>query len=174
MFEEKAGISRNLQYVKVTIADYNVKVLALKDVLSGDFIYGIKLDQAKIPKDSNSYIFPITIKANERKVYNTTELSDELEYSEKLEVTGSGVSVTIENKHYIADFNTDIEKAEMGLYPLGQLATLLIKNKDVLYKRLENNIHWAPNFQKEGQDYKTFGHYKYKKCESYSKQFLYV
>ena len=157
VFEEKAGISRNLEYVKVNIADYTKKVLVLQEVLSGDVIYGIRLDQAITPNDSTSYIFPISIKANERKVYTPTVLSDELEYSEELEITGSGMSIIIENKHFIADFNTDKEKTEMGLYP-GQLATLQLKNKNVLYKRLENDIHWAPNFQKEGLDYKTIGH----------------
>ncbi len=67
------------------------------------------------------------------------------------------MAIKVENEYFIADFNTTEAKSNMGLFP-GQLSGIFIKNRDMLLKRGHINMHWAPNFQKEGMDYKTIGH----------------
>lgn len=156
IFEEKGGIERSLEYVIVSFADHQEKVLFLEDETSGTIIRGERLKEEVTSRGAARFIFPITIGAHEKRKFIFTSQNRKVEAS-GLEVTGENVSVKIENDFLIADFNTNKSKEEMGLYP-GQLAGILIKNKDVLIKRGHINMHWAPNFQKEGMDYKTIGH----------------
>jgi len=156
IFEEKAGISRGLEYVKITLADHYEEVIFLKETLSGKLIRGEKLNGDNEITDSSSYVFPISIKANEKKTYKISNATQELK-SSKLNIIGKGMALKIENEHFIADFNTNKAKVKKGLYP-GQLSGIFIKNKNVLLQRSLNNMHWAPNFQKEGLEYKTIGH----------------
>ena len=156
VFEEKAGVTRNLEYVTVSFTNHNEEVLFLEDVASGLIIRGEKLNPEISTKDSSTYIFPIRIKANEKRTFFVTS-SNSKSASSKMGVTGEDVAIKIENEFFIADFNTNKAKEEEGLYP-GQLAGIFIKKKDVLIKRSHLNMHWAPNFQKEGMDYKTIGH----------------
>ncbi len=75
--EEKFGLSRNLEYVKVTLSDYHEKELFLEDSASGELILGEKLIAYNASLDSSSYIFPISIKANEKRtLYITTSDRD--------------------------------------------------------------------------------------------------
>ena len=156
VFEEKAGISRNLEYVKITLADHHEKVLFLKETSTGNLIRGEKLNDKTSSNDSSSYVFPISINANGTKTYSVSSSNQELE-SLPLNINGEGMAIKIENDYFIADFNTNEAKVKKGLYP-GQLSGIFIKNKNVLLKRNHNNMHWAPNFQKEGLEYKTIGH----------------
>ncbi len=156
VFEEKAGVNRNLDYVIVSLANHNEEVLLLEDVANGSIIRGEKLKHEISAEDLGTYIFPISIKAFEKRTFLVSSSNSEIETS-KLDVTGKDVSIKIENEFFIADFNTNKAKEENGLYP-GQLAGIFIKKKNVLIRRGHINMHWAPNFQKEGLDYKTIGH----------------
>jgi hypothetical protein len=156
VFEEKAGVNRNLDYVIVSLANHNEEVLLLEDVANGSIIRGEKLKHEMSAEDLGTYIFPISIKAFEKRTFLVSSSNSEIETS-KLDVTGKDVSIKIENEFFIADFNTNKAKEENGLYP-GQLAGIFIKKKNVLIRRGHINMHWAPNFQKEGLDYKTIGH----------------
>jgi len=156
VFEEKAGVNRNLDYVIVSLANHNEEVLLLEDVANGSIIRGEKLKHEMSAEDLSTYIFPISIKAFEKRTFLVSSSNSEIETS-KLDVTGKDVSIKIENEFFIADFSTNKAKEENGLYP-GQLAGIFIKKKNVLIRRGHINMHWAPNFQKEGLDYKTIGH----------------
>ena len=156
VFEEKAGVTRNLEYVTISLAQHNEEVLFLEDVANGSIIRGEKLNHDKSAIDLSTYIFPMSIKAYEKKTFAVTSPNQKSE-TQKLRVTGKDVSIKIENDFFIADFNTNKSKEENGLFP-GQLAGIFIKKKNVLIKRGHINMHWAPNFQKEGLDYKTIGH----------------
>ncbi len=156
IFEEKAGVSRSLEYVQVSFNDYHEKVLFLKDVSTGTVIRGEKLNHEGAIKDATAYIFPISIKANEKKTFSVDAPDQELDAPEMV-VTGKGIALIIENEYFIADFNTNDSKTEKGLYP-GQLAGIFVKKKEVLLERGHINMHWAPNFQREESDYKTIGH----------------
>ncbi len=153
---ESAGVSRDLEYVKVSFTDYHENVLYLEDASDGTKIIGEKLKNNDASEKSSTYIFPVSIKANEEKTYLITDVNKELEPSE-LKVTGEGMAIKIENEFFVADFNTTTAKEKHGLYP-GQLAGIFIKKARVLLERTGNNMHWAPNFQKEGLGYKTIGH----------------
>lgn len=156
VFEEKAGIARSLEYVKVFFTDHKEEVLFLEDNNNGSIIRGEKLKQGISAKDSSSYIFPISIGANEKRTFIITTQNRKVATS-SLKVSGENASIKIENEFFIADFSSNKSKEENGLYP-GQLAGILIKKRDALIKRGHINMHWAPNFQKEGMDYKTIGH----------------
>jgi hypothetical protein len=156
VFEEMAGIARSLEYVTVSFADQKEEVLFLEDGANGTIIRGEKLKQGIAAKDSTSYIFPISIGAHEKKTFIIAAQNRKVETS-SLKVSGENVSIEIENDFFVADFSSNKSKEENGLYP-GQLAGILVKNKEVLIKRGHINMHWAPNFQKEGMDYKTIGH----------------
>jgi len=153
---EQAGISRNLEYVKVFFDDYHENLLYLEDASDGTTTIAEKLKNHDAEEKSSTYIFPVSIKANERKTYLVTDSNKGLASSE-LKVSGEGMAIKVENKFFIADFNTTIAKEKYGLYP-GQLAGIFIKKGSVLLERTGNNMHWAPNFQKEGLEYKTIGH----------------
>ena len=154
--EEKFGLSRNLEYVKVTLSNYHEKELFLEDSASGDLILAEKLNAYNASIDSTSYIFPISIEANEKRTFYivSAEKDFTLPY---FKISGKDMSITVENEYFEADFSITGTKSKMGLFP-GQLAGIFIKNRDVLLKRGHINMHWAPNFQKEGRDYKTIGH----------------
>ena len=153
---ESAGISRNLEYVEVSFDDYHENLLYLEDASDGTKIRAEKLKNNDTTEKSSTYIFPVSIKANEKKIYLITNSNERLEPSE-LKVIGEKMAIKVENEFFVADFNTTAEKEKHGLYP-GQLSGIFIKNKGVLLKRTGNNMHWAPNFQKEGLGYKTIGH----------------
>lgn len=154
--EEKFGFSRDLEYVKVALSDYHQNELILKDSVSGELILGKKMKAYSASIDSSSFIFPISIKANEKRTLFITISDRDLDLP-NFEISGKGMSLKIENKFFVADFNTTETKSNMGLFP-GQLSGIFIKSRDMLLKRGHINMHWAPNFQKEGLDYKTIGH----------------
>ncbi|MEZ4810715.1 MAG: hypothetical protein R2819_10170 [Allomuricauda sp.] len=158
---ETEGIPRQLEYVTIKSANHHAESLFLKDVATGDVIRGEKLAQENPDQDTTSYIFPISISANAKRTFSVLDSDpDQNEKPEEhpLQVSGENMAITVENEYFVADFNTNSSKAKKGLYP-GQLAGIFIKKKNVLLKREQNNMHWAPNFQKEQSgDYKTIGH----------------
>ncbi|MFC4221254.1 hypothetical protein [Flagellimonas marina] len=155
---ETEGIARPLEYVVIKSSDRHQKTLVLKDKDTDEMIRGIKLAQEDSNQDSTSYIFPVSISAHQKRTFLVlNSYSEQNQEEDTLKITGEHPAITVENGFFIADFNTNPQKIERGLYP-GQLSGIFIKKRDILLKRELNNMHWAPNFQKESEDYKTIGH----------------
>ncbi len=156
VFKETAGVDRSLEYVEIRINHQNRSRLFLQDVLSGDLLVGEKLNDRTSEKDTSSYIFPISIRANQTKTFAIVD-TGEMSPDKTLKLEGEGVAVQIENEYFVADFNVTPLKRERGLHP-GQLGGIFIKKNGVLLQRSHIDMHWSPNFQKEDVDYKTMGH----------------
>ncbi len=79
---------------------------------------------------------------------------------EQLKIEGTDLNLKVENEYFIADL-TDVKATSENGLGAGQLAGLILKQFDnQLLERSHINMHWSPSFQREGQDYKTFGHMK--------------
>ena len=163
---ETAGMSRSLEYIEVEVP-LNVNLQAKEDIClkeAGDRkpIAGQIIDT--LTRESGrkylKCIFPVSIEANTTKSYEIIYGSAELQ-NEVLKYTGHDINMKIENTAFIADL-TDIKAtAENGLGS-GQLAGLILKDfNDQLLQRGHINMHWAPNFQRDGLEYKTFGHMRH-------------
>lgn len=163
---ETAGLSRPLEYIEVEVP-LNSKSSAEEDIClkdaSGTKLIAGQIIDTLIRASGRKYLkcmFPVSLEANETKTYEILYGSAELQ-NEVLQYTGQGSNVKIENSDFIANL-TDIKAtAENGLGS-GQLAGLILKNfNDQLLQRAHINMHWAPNFQREGLEYKTFGHIRH-------------
>lgn len=154
--EEKAGVSRPLEYVQVALHDWSQSVVALREIGSNTTILGQRLQRPAQQNGDSYYLFPISIVAHGKKVF-AVEVSEKESITSDLKISGQGMDLLIENKHFKADFSIPKNNPEIGLYP-GQLSSLFLKKKQVLLERDENDIHWSPNFQKATGDYKTMGH----------------
>ncbi|TMU50731.1 hypothetical protein [Flagellimonas algicola] len=158
---ETAGVPRYLAYVKIKTASHREAVIFLRDQDSGETIRAEKLLRERTIGDTVTYILPITMDAYQKRTFSI--LNSQPEYcsihpTDSLKVLGEGFELQIENEHFVADLSSTDDKLKRGLYP-GQLSSLFLKKKRVLLKRDGNNMHWAPNFQKENsKDYKTIGH----------------
>lgn len=156
VFEEKVGIARKLEFVTVSVANHHKRELFIKDMASGLIIRGEKLNSNNSIKDSSSYIFPVSMNAYEKKSFLVVSSTQKINLP-IMNVTGEDLSVMVENNYFIANFERTDDNPKKGLHS-GQLASILIKNNDVILKRNNINIHWSPNFKKDGFDYKTFAH----------------
>ena len=154
IFEEKAGISRDLVYVTFSLLKNKNAEITLKEATNGTILKAVKLNKNSC-KDSSTYIVPLSISAHGILTYKLTNSNPKEDIS-KLRVDGNGVAVTVENNYFIANLKPNI-KTKKGLFS-GHLSEILIKNKQILLKRSQNNIHWAPNFQKDSMEYKNIGH----------------
>jgi len=160
---EKAGLDRSLEYIEIEVPledkSQEKGDICLKEVYNTELIAGQILDTISQPSGKKFLrcIFPVSIGANSTKtfeiVYGMTELRSEI-----LRYQGEDTNIKIENTDFIADLTDKKATAENGLGS-GQLAGLILKHfNNQLLERTHINMHWAPNFQKEGLDYKTFGH----------------
>ena len=156
VFEEKAGISRTLEYVKIKLSNHYEQRVILKELLTGNLIFGEKLNNETSVKDSSTYIFPISINAYEKKTYIIANTNAEFE-PVGFEVTKKEKFLKIENEYFIADFNITNPKLVKEIHH-GNLSSLYIKNHKVLLQRDRISMHWSPSFKKEEFDYKTFSH----------------
>ena len=160
---ETAGLPRGLEYIELQIP-----INRSSDILSGicikeknqdRSIRGQVLDSLVQPSGGKTYtcLFPISIGANETKEFEVIPGGGTL-HEEQLKTDGIRQNLKIENSYFIADL-TDIKATPENGLGSGQLAGLVLKHfKNQLLQRSHINMHWAPNFQKEGFDYKTFGH----------------
>lgn len=144
---ETEGIARPLEYVEVTLPGHTEKMLSLQEQGSETSILAQRM--------GNQYLFPVSLDAHTQKTYTITPTDSIL--SAGLKVSGKGMDLSLENTYFRASFSIPKNNPESGLYP-GQLSTLYLKKKGVLLERDENDIHWSPNFQRDGVDYKTMGH----------------
>ena len=160
---ETAGLSRSLEYIEVEVPfRLNSRMkgdICLKEASDTKLIPGQIMDT--LTRESGKMyltcIFPVSIEANTTKSYEIINGTSELK-TEDLKYTGQDLNVKIENTDFIADLSNIKATDANGLGP-GQLAGLILKDfNDQLIQRDHINMHWAPNFQKEGLEYKTFGH----------------
>jgi hypothetical protein len=160
---ESAGLNRSLEYIEVEIPLNDIpqtkKNLCLREANDDKLIAGQVIDT--ITRSSGKKyikcIFPVSLDANISRSYEIIQGTAELQ-TEVLKYKGQDSNVKIENTDFIADL-TDIKaNANNGLGP-GQLAGLLLKDfNNQLLQRSHINMHWAPNFQRDSLEYKTFGH----------------
>jgi hypothetical protein len=156
VIEENFGLTRDLEYVKIELPENHEEEIMLKDSATGQSILAKRINSVSASNDLFHYIFPVSIEANERKALYITKRDAEMALT-GLDISGKDMAIKIENEFFIADFGTTEAKIKAGLFP-GQLAGIFVKNREVLLKRGHLNMHWAPNFQKEGLNYKTIGH----------------
>lgn len=160
---ESAGIARDLEYVEVEISLnklplYN-QALFLKDNKNGALKKIQILHSQKKTVDGYAVqcLFPIRINAMETRQYHIV-IAKNTKVATDLKVKGDGMEILIENNQYVADVTSEMATVENELMP-GQLTELTLKKFDKRkLRRSKINMHWAPNFQKEGLDYKTIGH----------------
>ena len=103
--EEKFGLSRNLEYVKVTLSNYHEKKLFLEDSVSGDLILAEKLNPHNTSIDSSSYIFPISIEANEKRTFYIVSTAKDFTLP-NFKISGKDMCIKVENDYLEADFGT--------------------------------------------------------------------
>ncbi len=160
---ESADITRDLEYIEIEILINQLplegKALFIKDKNNGKLTKGQILHSQK--EASGKYavqcLFPIHINALETKQYQIV-LSKNTEISTDLKVQGKDLELLIENDHYVANLTSEKATVENELGS-GQLTAFSLKNFDgQKLQRSHINMHWAPNFQKEGLNYKTIGH----------------
>jgi hypothetical protein len=161
---ETAGISRDLEYVAIPVelerSLDGSRGICMKEQDKEDLILGQILDSTFQSGNKISYscLFPISIKANMTKHYEIYLSEDGKLHDEQLVLKGPGANIKLENTYFVADL-TDVKANPQNGLGSGQLAGLVLKQfDDKLLERYHINMHWAPNFQKEGLDYKTFGH----------------
>ncbi|NER84404.1 MAG: hypothetical protein F6K42_33715 [Leptolyngbya sp. SIO1D8] len=159
--KEMAGINRDLEYVTVTVTADQVSPLSIREEKGDLLTPGQLLNSEKGPdgKFLLEYIFPVTIKANETKVFDLVFDSSPVR-GEGLTVSGSGLELKLENSWFIADLTAVKATPENGLQA-GQLSGLVLKQfNDQLLERGHIDMHWTPSFQKEDMGYKTMAHLK--------------
>jgi hypothetical protein len=160
---ETSGIHRDIEFLKIEVPtdkSFNISEgLSIREKDQDLMVRGQVLDSIEQASDKIQYtcLFPVSIEANSTKTYDIVK-GDGGVHEEQLTIKGTDSNITIENSYFIADL-TDIKADPSNGLGAGQLAGLVLKqfNKQLL-ERSHINMHWAPNFQKEGLDYKTFGH----------------
>jgi hypothetical protein len=92
-------------------------------------------------------IFPISIKANEKKEYILKRTDRKVPPATDLSYQGKDLEIRIDNKFYSADLSKS-DESEAKSHRSGQLRELFMKmGFDISLFRTENRMHWAPNFQ---------------------------
>ena len=162
---ETAGLPRMHAYVEIKVsADRSSEIsnsICIKEKDSSRLIRGQVLDSMVQSSADKVYtcLFPVSIEANETKMYEVVCGKGPL-HEEQLKSDGTPLNLKVENSFFIADL-TDIKATPDNGLGSGQLAGLVLKQfQDQLLQRSHINMHWAPNFQKEELNYKTFGHIK--------------
>jgi len=101
-------------------------------------------------------LFPVSIEAHQIKNYNIIALDSEP--MDTLLNKGTNFDLKIENNHFIADLTKNPINTDSSL-TAGQLRALSVKNESNTYlKRSGINMHWSPNFQSTGREYRTSSH----------------
>jgi hypothetical protein len=161
---EKAGITRDLEFVTLKVQleralDGSIGI-CIKEQNKDELILGQVLGSTRQANNKITFtcLFPISIEANSTKHYEVFISTEGKLHDEQLVIEGSGSNIKIENAHFIADL-TDVKATQQNGLESGQLAGLVLKQfNNKLLERGHINMHWAPNFQKEDLEYKTFGH----------------
>lgn len=160
---EPSGIARELEYIEIDIFMNQQPMLGdgifIRSKKNGELLKG-QILHSKSESDGSFVIrclFPVYLDAQETKKYDIL-VSNDTDSHTDLKVEGEGLELVVENKYFIANLTPEKGTTENGLGS-GQLTALTLKNFDKRKLRRSNiNMHWAPNFQKKGLDYKTIGH----------------
>ena len=157
---ESAGITRELEYVEVEISlpvsDGSEQTISIREKDKTDLIEGqlIGLKNQTGGKNVAKYLFPVSIGANQSKTYQVVS-GKGTSPLDSLKVEGIDFNLKVENEVFIADL-TDVKATPENQLGSGQLAGLTLKQFDnQLLERTHINMHWSPNFQREGQNYKN-------------------
>ena len=160
---ETGGLDRPLEYVTVRVPVHEnfdaSRGIGIREI-AGDSVTAAQILDTLILQSGQKILhclFPVSIQANSTRTFHVVNRMGSL-YGDALKYDGGGINITIENDYFIADLTDKKATAENGLGS-GQLAGLTLKKSgNKLLERRHINMHWAPNFQKEELDYKTFGH----------------
>ncbi|MFZ1289896.1 MAG: hypothetical protein WAR79_07390 [Melioribacteraceae bacterium] len=162
--QEPCGIARSLEYIEIQLqlelgAHSNKELnIVAEDSQSGDAITCQIFNNKVYGKEnviSLYVVFPISICANERKIFLLKTVDKEKFVTTDLNYSGTGLDLLIENDFYRANLSRK-QQSEAKSHNAGQLNELLIKmDFNQLLFRTENRMHWAPSFQKLGMEYYT-------------------
>jgi len=160
---ETAGAPRTLEFIQIEVPakrSYDISEgISLREEGTQELVPGQVLETKELPsgKTVHTCLFPVSLDAEATNIYEVLLAGGEL-YPERLDVEGHMPNVKLGNKYFIADL-TDIKATPENGLGSGQLAGLLLKEfNNQLLERYHINMHWAPNFQREGPEYRTFGH----------------
>lgn len=162
--QEPIGFSRALEYIEVELQleldvyNNNDSDFIAEDIKNGDVI-SCQIFKKKVFKKEKTIllqiIFPISIYANEQKIFLLKKGNGNKPIITDLTYSGSGLDLFIENNFYRANLSKN-QQSEAKSHDAGQLNELLIKmDYNQLLFRTENRMHWAPSFQKLEMEYYT-------------------
>ena len=168
--KEDQGIIREKEYVECSLQldaeQFKTEgtKLIVQELNTNEKIYCQIIE--KISTESNNklltrFIFPVSISANQTKIYDL-QLSSLPEIpASDLELSGKDFDLIIENDFYRADLTRN-EKIEPQSYNSGQIRELFVKmGFDQLLTNAEDRVHWAPNFKRpELEWYTTIAHWQ--------------
>ena len=159
--EEVNGFSRQLEYVELPLQillenqENTPLQFVAENEQSGNKIPCQIIKQQSYKQESIvllNLIFPISIEANDQAIFIVRSEKSRLVPQTDLSLTGEGLELIIDNDFYKADL-TQSDQSEAKSHHSGQLRELMIKmGYDIRLFRTENRMHWAPNFQKRGND----------------------
>ena len=159
--EEVHGLTRQLEYVELSLQiplgkQENVSLqFVAENEQSGEKIPCQIIKQQSFEQENIvllSLIFPVSIEANDQALFIVRSEQSRPVPQTDLSITGEGLDLIIDNNFYKADL-TQSDQSEAKSHHSGQLRELMIKmGYDILLFRTENRMHWAPNFQKKGND----------------------
>ncbi|MDC6366809.1 MULTISPECIES: hypothetical protein [Flavobacteriaceae] len=154
---EPVGISRELEYIEL---EWRMPKLENKNFVIDNGKGRVPGQIVGIDSTGKDFtikaIFPIQIEANTTDSY--TLYQGNATFADRMVTVDHGNGLSIENKYFLADFTANKPNEGAPLYG-GQLKTLHPKDQnDLLFKRKNINMHWAPNFQAKGRPYRTLGH----------------
>lgn len=162
VIREPNGLARSLEYIEfqfqLELADNNSNELNIiaEDIQNGEVI-SCQVFSKKVFKKENiisfHIVFPVSIGANERKIFLLKRVNMKTSVKTDLNYVGEGLDLVVENNYYSANL-TKSNQNEAKSHDSGQLRELQIKMEfNQLLFRTENRMHWAPNFQKLGLEY---------------------
>jgi len=162
VIRETTGLSRTLEYVEfqmqleLTDKINNDLKLVAEDIQDGSQV-SCQVYNKKVVNKENIFsfqvVFPISITANEKKIFLLKRVNGGKKIITDLTYSGEGLDLVIENNYYSANLSKN-DQSEAKSHDAGQLNDLLIKmDFDQLLFRTENRMHWAPSFQKQGVEY---------------------
>lgn len=166
---ENQGLERELAYVEFSFQmDTHAKrdlALVAESVQTNEKIpCQVSLTSIQGSKDSKlvRVVFPVSIQANGQREFLIKSVRKLRYPASKLELSGDGLELIIENEFYKADLTKDIE-VEPQSHNSGQIRELLIKlGMNQLVTNVENRVHWSPNFDRpEIEWYTTMAHWNF-------------
>lgn len=162
---EPAGLQREIEYIEIGVpveSRYDISNgFLIREIGKTNDIQGQIIASRELSSDSISYtcLFPVSLEAHGKRTFEVHRGTGSLPDAH-LKISGTGTNLQVENVFYQAVL-TDKKATEENGLGSGQLAGLVLNDfKGQLLERSHINMHWAPNFQKESLDYRTFGHIK--------------